>query len=287
MKQHNSYKWINPIGGFGDMLMISGVLKQVHDKYPDRKYNLIRRTNYLSVFKEHPAIDKIGFPDRDVEIANVNYWSMDILGPGVHRAYQVLAKSFGLELPVDEILYIPNMEVEDSILVDSIPWKNVNIAIAPASDSPRKVMPPFLWHAVVEQLRLDNYFVLQVGRSRDVHIRNSYSLLGLTDIRQLLNVLKRCDLIITSDNLIMHAAHMLGKPAVVLWGATLMERYGYKEHKHIIAPRTCQLSFTEECIDSDKNTDGKLYGRECPHGQEFCMARINPMEIYALAKMEL
>ncbi len=269
------------------MLMISGVLKQVHDRYPERKYNLIRRTNYLSVFKGHPAISQIGFPRSDEEIVNVNYWSMDILGAGVHRAYQILAKSFGLELPAEEILYLPNMEIEDNLLIESIPWKSINIVIAPASDSPRKVMPPYLWHAVVDRLRLDNYFVLQVGRSRDVHIRNSYSLLGQTDIRQLLNVLKRCDLIITSDNLIMHAAHMLGNPAVVLWGATLLERYGYKEHKHLIAMRTCQLPFTEECIDSDKNTDGKLYGRDCPHGRDHCMARMNPMDIYAMAKMEL
>lgn len=284
MKQPDSYPWINPIGGFGDMLMLSGVLKQVLERDPARKYNLIRRTNYLTVFKGHPAISEIGYPGKDEQIVSVDYWSMDILGPGVHRAYQTLAKAFGLDIPVEEKLYLPDMEVEDSILTDAVPWKSISIAIAPASDSPRKVMPPFLWHALVEKLKMDHYFVFQVGRLRDVHIRNSYSLLGLTDLRQLINVLRRCDLVITSDNLVMHAAHMLKKPAVVLWGATLRERYGYDEHHHLIADRTCRLPFTEECIDSDKNVDGKLYGRPCPHGPDHCMARINPEEIYSMVK---
>jgi len=284
MKQHDSYSWINPIGGFGDMLMLSGVLKQVLERNPETRYNLIRRTNYLTVFKDHPAIAKIGYPGKDEKIANVNYWNMDILGPGVQRAYQLLAKAFGLPVPAEEMLYLPNMDTEDPMFISSIPWKNINIALAPASDSPRKMMPPHLWHALVEKLKMDNYFVIQVGRLREIRIRNCYSLLGLTDLRQLINVLKRCDLIITSDNLIMHIAHMLGKPAIVLWGATLKERYGYAGHSHIIAKRTCRLSFTEECIDSDKNVDGKLYGSPCPHGADHCMARIHPDEIYSLAK---
>lgn len=266
------------------MLMISGVLKQVVDKYPRKRYNLIRRTNYLTVFKNHPAIATIGYPGKNEQIQNVNYWAMDIPGPGIHRAYQVLARAFGLKIPVKEVLYLPDMDIEDTVFIDTIPFRNINIAIAPASDSPRKIMPAFLWHDLVERLKFDNYFVMQVGRLRDLHIRNSYSLLGQTDLRQLLNVLKRCDLIITSDNLIMHAAHLLGKPAIVLWGATLRERYGYEGHYHIIAERTCRLPFSEECIDSRKNTDGKLYGRDCPHMPNHCMAGIRPEEIYAMVK---
>lgn len=269
------------------MLMLSGILKQIHDQDPAKKYNMVRRTNYLTVFKDHPAINIIGFPNKEEKMVNVDYWSMGKLGSGKQRAYQILAKSFGLPLPAKEVLYLPNMDVEADPLMEFIPWKNINIIIAPASDSPRKVMPAQLWHNLVDMLKMDDYFVLQIGRARDLHIRNAYSILGLTDIRQAINILRHSDFIITSDNFIMHAAYMIGKPAIVLWGATIKEAYGYKEHLHIEATRTCELSMKEECIDVRKSRDGTLYGTHCPHGDKHCMASIDPLDIYRRVKTAL
>lgn len=48
----NNFPWINPIGGYGDMLMLSGVLKQVIEKFPEKRFNLTRRTNYVSFLKD-------------------------------------------------------------------------------------------------------------------------------------------------------------------------------------------------------------------------------------------
>jgi len=287
MTNMNSFPWINPIGGFGDMLMVSGIIKQVNDLNPEKKFNMVRRTNYLAVFKSHPAIEIIGFPRKDAKIVDVDYWSMAKLGSGNKRAYQVLAKSFGLKLPAEETLYLPSMNIKDELLMDFVPWKSINIAISVASDSPRKVMPAPLWHRLVDMLKRDDYFVLQLGRSRDLHIRNAFSILGLTDIRQAIKVIEQVDLIITADNFVMHAAHMIGKPAVVLWGATIKDAYGYDEHYHIEARRTCKLPMKEECIDVRKSRDGSLYGSHCPHGDKHCMASIKPDEIYRLIKSVL
>lgn len=280
----NNLQWINPIGGYGDMLMLSGVLKQVVEKYPGKKYNLARRTNYVSFFEGHPAIKSIGYPPKDANIKNVNYWGMDKLGGGIQRAYQVLAKSFGLEVPIEERLYLHNLDQDDSLLYDFLPFKKINIAIAPSSDSPRKIMPSDLWHMLVDMLKFDGYFVFQVGRLRDLHIRNAYSLLGLTTPREAIKVIEKADLVITSDNFIMHATKLVGKPAIVLWGATLKEVYGYDEHYHVTAIRACQVPYWEECIDSQKNRNGSIYGTECPLGSNHCLAGINVNEVYGLAK---
>jgi hypothetical protein len=87
----NDYPWINPIGGLGDMLMVSGILKLVIEEDPLRRFNLVRRTNYLSVFKGHPAVAHIGFPPKEAKIQDVTYWSMEELGPDSQRPFQVLA----------------------------------------------------------------------------------------------------------------------------------------------------------------------------------------------------
>ena len=60
--------WINPIGGLGDTLMLSGVLKQVHDREPDKQFNLVRRSGYMSLLKGHPAIRHIGHPPADARL---------------------------------------------------------------------------------------------------------------------------------------------------------------------------------------------------------------------------
>jgi ADP-heptose:LPS heptosyltransferase len=274
-----AHTWINPIGGYGDMLMLSGVLKQVHDRDPARMYNLVRRTNYLAILKDHPAIAAVGHPPQGACFKRMDYWAMDKLGGGLQRPYQILAREFGLPTPIDESLYIPGDIDEHDPLLDLVPWGKTTIAIAPASDSPRKVMAPGRWHELTDLLRTDGYFVLQVGRLNDVHIRNAFSLLGLTTPHQLLPVLKKCTLVITSDNFIMHAAHMLGQPAVVLWGATLPIIYGYPEHTHIQMPRTCSIPKSEECISPKHSKNGLQYGTPCPENEDHCMNKMSPTHI--------
>ena len=46
--------WINPIGGLGDALMISSVLKQVSELYPTRKYSLSSAPGIEKSWKDIP-----------------------------------------------------------------------------------------------------------------------------------------------------------------------------------------------------------------------------------------
>jgi radical SAM protein with 4Fe4S-binding SPASM domain len=52
--------WINPIGGLGDTLMISGVLKHVVEQDPSRKFNLVIRTKYRPILED--PLSRIGHP---------------------------------------------------------------------------------------------------------------------------------------------------------------------------------------------------------------------------------
>jgi len=281
------YPWINPIGGFGDMLMLSGVLKLVHDADATRRFNLVRRTNYLTFLKGHPAIADIGYPPKNAVLQRSDYWSIEALGPGPQRAFQVLARHYGLQTPVEERLYIPGEIPDDPRLEAAIPWREVNVVIAPASDSPRKMMHPAIWHQLAERLKRDGMLVLQVGRMRDLRIKPAYSLLGLTTPHQLLWLVRRASVVVSCDSFIMHAAHLVGTPAVIAWGATHHEVYGYPEQLHLQARRACGLGEYEDCIGPSRNQGGRLYGTACPEGEKHCLDQISPAAMYDAVRAAL
>ncbi|MCP4711011.1 MAG: glycosyltransferase family 9 protein, partial [Planctomycetes bacterium] len=99
--------------------------------------------------------------------------------------------------------------------------------------------------------------------------------LGLTTPRQVISLLRRCDLLISPDNFLMHAAHLTGVQAVILWGPTFEHLYGYPEQIHLRAKPLCEE--VEKCIGPKLQT----YSTECPKEQAVhCMNRIEIDEIF-------
>lgn len=276
--------WINPVGGLGDVLMLAGVLKHVHDQNPDKKFRLVRRSKYATFLKGHPAIQDIGYPPETTQnIITTDYWKKWPMGDGKDRAYQRLAALFGLETPVEETLYVPFEIEKDPFLERAIPWGKKNILISPFSDSPRKMMPFEHWEMLVNRLKDAGYFVMQGGKAMEIPIRGAYSILGSTDPKQMLYVIKQCDLVITSDNFVMHAAKLTGTPAIVLWGPTQRIVYGYAEHTHVEAPLE-HCSLKDQCLGPHVPEN---YGTPCPMEAEHCMGKIDPDKIFKLAKIKL
>lgn len=259
-------RWINPIGGLGDTLMISGVLKLVAERYPAQKLNLVERTKYRPFLEGHPAIGRIGNPPADAAFISTNYWAHDAYRLRGERAFQVLARMFGLDPPVDERLYVPWDMTEDARLMGIIPWEHANILICQSSDSPRKQMRISNWESLVERLRARGFGVVQAGRMGDLYVRGAYSLLGLTTPRQLMSLLRHFDVVVSADNFVMHAAQLCGTPAVVLWGPTDHRVYGYAGQTHLQARPQCE--FPRGCIGPDA---GGTYQTNCPYDSMHCM----------------
>lgn len=271
-------KWINPIGGLGDILMLSGVLKQHYDENPQEKFNLVRRTQYTQVLNEHPAIEKIGYPETDDELIGTNYWNIEKIGGGKQRAYQILARTFGLKTPISEELYLPNREHNKNILFNNIPWKKKNIILAPYSNSPRKTMHPIHWHQLVEKItNNDDILVIQTGLIHEMHIKNTFSLLGVTDLYDLVELVKKADLVISSDSLMMHVAKLTETPGIIIWGPTSQEVYGYENHTHFTAPMDhCNLK--DKCLGADFPEN---YPTQCPlNDSGHCMNRLDVNKLY-------
>ena len=262
-------RWINPIGGLGDTLMISGVLKLFSEKYPAQKLNLVERTKYWPMLAGHPAIARVGNPPLGASFISTNYWVHDDCRLHGKRAYQVLARIFGLDPPVEERLYVPWEIADDARVMGMIPWRHYNVLICQSSDSPRKQMRTKNWEMLVESLKAHGIGVVQTGRAGDTYIRGAYSLLGLTTPRQFISLLRHFDVVVTADNFIMHAAQLCGVPAVVLWGPTDHRVYGYAGQTHLQAHPQCE--FPRGCIGPGQ---AGVYQTDCPYGSAHCMNSI-------------
>lgn len=262
--------WISPYGGLGDTLMLSGVLKQVYDRDPSTQYNLITRTKYPPLLAGHPAIQHIGHPPPDAPIIHADYWSKSEYKSGQWRAYQVIANIFGLPTPIDELLYLPGELIADPILLAQLPQARPRIAISPTADSPRKQWPLANWEQLVQQLKHLGIAVVQFGKRTDPYIRGAHSLLGITSPRQAMALLQTMDGLIGQDSFFMHVAHLLNIPALILWGGTHSDIYGYATQTHLAAARQC--AYPRGCLGKMAYTD------ICPQ-TNFCMADITVEEV--------
>lgn len=264
--------WISPYGGLGDTLMLSGVLKHLIEHNPQQQYNLITRTKYPPMLNGHPAIKHIGHPPKDAIVIHADYWNSQEYKSG-WRAYQSLAHRFGLPTPIAETLYLSGELIDEPILTAQLPKTKIKIAICPTTDSPRKQWPLLNWEQLVAKLKQNGIGVIQLGKRTDPYIRGAYSFLGLTSPRQAMSLLHQCDLLIGLDSFFMHVAHLFNMPAVILWGGTHADIYGYAEQIHLSAVRQCTQP--RGCLGT------VAYTELCPLTDSFCMVDINVEDVWS------
>jgi ADP-heptose:LPS heptosyltransferase len=279
--------WLNPVGGLGDMLMASSILKIIHDRYPKRKFNIVRRSRFSSFFENHPAVEIIGSPPADAIVVSTMFWSYSDAGkfehgPGLNRPFQLLAKKFGLSIPVEEKFYYPN-DIDHDVLFDIIPWRKQNIIISPSSDSFKKNMSPMKWAQIIDAIKNPYIQIIQVGVDRDPYIKGCVNLIGLTTPAQLIALLRKADLLISADNFVMHAAHYTNTPSIVIWGPTFDEEFGYPEHRHFRPESNCE--FIYPCMGRKGHKEISEYHKHCHlPTEQHCLNSISVEKICDTAK---
>lgn len=272
--------WIDPVGGLGDILMLSTALKKSYDIH-GKKFHLSRRSQYTQFFVGHPAIEEIGNPPEDADIVCNDYWSRPEFNDLNRKALSIMYRVFGVEDFEEEKLYLPEYAESDAtrLMIQNIPWGKKTVAISFSSESPRKMMHPIKWHIIVEKLRAQQCFVIQLGGYGDIPIRGTYSLLGVTTPIQICDIMKNVDLVITPDNFIMHAAQLACKPAIALFGPTEPERYGYNKHICMKADKS-KCEFVNECLGPHVSEN---YATQCPKMEEHCMNSFDENQIVDIA----
>lgn len=272
--------WIDPVGGLGDILMLSTALKRSYDKY-GKKFHMSRRTQYTGFFVNHPAVAEIGNPPVDADILCNDYWSREAFQDVNTKALSIVLKIFGIEEENNDSLYLPE-QAEDKateILLNTIPWGKKNVIISFASESPRKMMHPIKWHIIVEKLLAQQCFVLQVGSYKDIPIKGVYNVLGCTTPLQVCALVKKADVVITPDNFIMHAAKLAETPAIALFGPTEPERYGYRGQISLKADKN-NCEFVDKCLGPHVSEN---YATQCPLQENHCMNTFDENKIVDIA----
>lgn len=263
--------WINPVGGLGDIIMLSSAIKMSFDIY-GKKFNVVRRSQYTMFFIEHPAVEKVGNPFPGAVVICNDYWSRTEFNNPKVKAFDIVLKMFCV--PVAGIregfLSVPHNDFTQTI-IGNIPWRDRNVAISVSSESPRKMMHPAKWHVIVQKLLAQRCFVIQIGKINDVHIEGAYSLLGVTNPGQVVDVLKKTDVLITVDNFVMHVANVAGTKTVSIFGPTEASRYAYDDAFAIQAN-------LEKCPERDRCLGPQCsnnYTTSCPLYSEHCIDQIN------------
>lgn len=273
--------WIDPVGGLGDIIILSTALKRSHEKY-GRKFNLSRRTRYTEFFIGHPAIEEIGNPPEDSDIVCNDYWSRPDFNDVSNKALNIVLKIFGVTESNNDTLYMVESKADEhtNLLLKNIPWNNKRtVVISFSSESPRKMMHPMKWHFIVEKLLAQQCMVIQVGNYGDIPIKGAYSLLGVTTPMQVCEILKKSDLVITLDSYIMHAAKLTNTPTIALFGPTEPERYGYNGHICLQANKN-QCPHENECLGPNVPEN---YSTMCPLQDRHCMNSFDENKIVDIA----
>ncbi|MEW6670375.1 MAG: radical SAM protein [Thermodesulfobacteriota bacterium] len=274
--------WIGPIPGMDDVLMVSGILQQIVEKNPSRRFKLVNKAGYRDILSGHPAIAEIGLPPRTIDPVPLDYGGNGAPSSCQERAYQVLAERLGLETPAAETLFVPFKFEDDPYLMKFIPWKARNIIICPNCETPRKQMNTLIWEKLSQKLIEAGFGVMQLAGMKSGHVRGVYSLQGLIHVRQVISVIRHFDLVITTHNLFMQIARLHKIPAVVLWGPTDHRFFGYQGHHHLQSRRTCPSP--EGCIG---RRAGHIPAAACPMGDSHCMNRFEVETIYQAAQEAL
>lgn len=272
--------WINPVGGMGDIIMLSTAMMRSFEKY-GKKFSMARRTQYTEFFQNHPAIEEIGHPPVGSKIVCNDYWMRKEFQNTNNKALAINLKIFGIKEATDDSLYLPEYETADAtkILLDTIPWREKNVMIVISSESPRKMMHPFKWHIIVDKLLSQQCFVIQAGRAGEIPIKGAYSLLGATEPLQIIDLLKKVDLLITLDNFVMHTAKVAGTPTIALFGPTEVSRYGYSNHFCLQADVShCELH--DKCLGPHVSEN---YATPCPMEERHCMNTFDENKVIDIA----
>ncbi len=280
--------WLKALGGLGDTLIFSGVLKAIFDVRKET-FNIVARPGHRDFYVGHPAVARYGIPPPGADVRAVLYSADDAHQTRGRRPFQALAHLLGLATPAEEVLYFPQRRFDERRLLDVLPRNRPRVAICPSSAAPHKEMSNEKWQALVAILNRADLCVVQIGRRNATHVRGAYDFRGLTTPGEAATLLRNFDAVVSVDSFLMHAAAMHGVPTVVLWGPTSWRIFGYDKHLNIESKRrrceACRTAAIAGHADVHSITGARrqielVYRLPCPLAEEErCMELFDVDEI--------
>jgi len=180
-----------------------------------------------------------------------------------HRLYYLdLVKQLGIPTLKTEVqLTAPETEMrlgQEAIIMHGLNPART-ICVAPGAQfGGAKQYPPDSYAKVIAGLRKDGWQILLLGVQKERNIINEclngvhakyWNAAGETSLREALQILAACRLLLCNDSGLMHAAAGMGKPIVAIFGATDPARTAPsgKKVRLLYHPADCSPCLKREC----------------------------------------
>jgi ADP-heptose:LPS heptosyltransferase len=207
-----------------------------------------------TVMKLIPARNKIGicgnYTNQTVHVDRKYRGHYSAQMDGSHLAWnfpeleltRLFLKFLGIELTPADILPEFWTTSEDSVRADGWMVKNsgkITLGIAPGFSNPNKKLPPHWFTDVVNLLKFRNLQIVLIGSAADLTVGNEVAktiekssigipvlnLTGQTSVLQMVECIKRCDMVLSQDTAALHVATALRKPVVGIVGGGHFGRF--------------------------------------------------------------
>lgn len=286
-------------GGMGDCICATPMLESARKKYKDKK--IIFSTFYPEIFLNNPNIDKLycsRSPDDLYEtwikpikdfryIIKRDMYNLPIykLFPG--KLSQAFCYFYDIPYPGDTVkVYITKEEDEESLrFLKSFP-KPV-ILIQPYGGrmnfGEREILTDNKnwfkesWEELVKELN-KSFDTVQVGGLKEEPIKGITTyLMGQTNVRQTIALVKNSLTFITVDSFLNHVGPAVGKSGVILFGRSNPYIYGHDTNKNIWIENSCDnigCGRPESYYGDTKLYKGIVRNWECLDRK--CMRAITP-----------
>ena len=197
--------------------------------------------------------------------------SHKLFDPDYHVVKRNLEFAAHLGADTSEIKFVlkpSSKQVKEKIdkLLECIDKTKKNIAISPATTWKNKHWHEPYWSEVIESLK-DKANIIFTGMDSDNALinrileqttcTNSINLAGKTNLEELAEFFRRCDIVISPDSGSAHIAWAVSKPAIItLFSATAEKRSApFGDNCYVLAPELdCRPCLKKNCrLKTDKN----------------------------------
>jgi ADP-heptose:LPS heptosyltransferase len=295
---------IEMYGALGDTIAFGSTLFRLKEFNPE--YEITLSTNFNDLFKLHPCVDQIvDPPGKDNQAANkLKYWLRRVLGHQIYLQFVEYYHSNKIQNKYEKKIYIGwvgsyqnrSLHLVDTFnkqlnmpLYNAIP-KFKSWPIVPSNvkdlvgDEERYVVINVeagwesrkwnkqKWEEVADFLNKRNYKIFCIGTdiSNNLDMEFVSSLVGKTNIMELIFIIKKADILITVDSAAFHIGNLVSTPTICLFGPVDPQLRKYENEKVITL-----VSKNVSCISCFERHDLSKYQNHCLKEKVFCMMDIS------------
>lgn len=267
-------------GGVGDSLLSTPTFKSLKEKYPDSTISVLCITQaHYDIFKYNPYIDSLRkVPEWITKLnqiwqfvifkfLNREWINYGALRPSLYykkSAAKIVGEMMNVEVENTKplIFLTPNEEMKARKMIE--PFNNP-VAINPTSRTTKNQEWEIeYWKDLIK--RMPDVTFIQLGLKDEEYIEGAVDFRGKVSLRMSVALLKQMKGFVGVETFLGHASAAVEVPAVILFGPSNPEIWGYSENVNLYKSNPCS-----PCVDY-------LGNNLCPY-QKPCMKMITVAEV--------